>query len=93
MAVFNELTTCRVCGFDYGEIRWSIGSDNELYAQYMICPCCRAESGPDDFDLETVRKSRQEWIDTKMEWWDKDDPPPHNWDPIEQMKNIPPEWR
>jgi hypothetical protein len=42
---------CRVCGLDEGEDRWT-GPDGE---QYIICPCCGAESGVEDIRLDWVR--------------------------------------
>ena len=91
MEKFDDTTHCRVCGFKEQK-RWERHEDGELTANYFICPCCRAESGPDDYDLETVKASRKEWLDNGMKWWDEDETPPENWNAEEQMKVIPEKW-
>jgi hypothetical protein len=50
---------CRVCGLDEDDERWTVPDG----AQYVICSCCGAESGADDFDLDRVRRYRTTWID------------------------------
>ena len=61
--------------------------------QHEICPCCGCHVGLDDIDLESVKEQREEWLSTGPTWWRKNESAPHHWNPIEQMKNIPPEWR
>lgn len=80
-------TVCRVCGFDDGDERWT-GPDG---AQYVICPCCGAESGVDDVLVRWVRRYRLRWIRAGRPWWSGD--APASWDPDHQLRLVPPEWR
>lgn len=92
MEKYDETKVCRVCG--YNEVqRWENYEDGELEDLYIICPCCNAESGPDDHDLKTVRNFRQEWYNAGKKWCSERRDPPEGWDPDEQLKNIPPEWQ
>ncbi len=81
-------TVCRVCGFDEGDERWT-GPDG---AQYVICPCCGAESGVEDVLLRWVRRHRLRWIRAGHSWWSRQEPPA-GWDPDEQLAQVPPAWR
>ncbi|MFE0926695.1 hypothetical protein ACFW4O_13550 [Streptomyces mutabilis] len=44
--------------------------------QYVICPCCYNESG--------IGATGAQWHDPKLR--------PANWDLMEQLANIPPQW-
>lgn len=84
---------CRVCGWLFSGPVWD--EDPEEGATYWICPACGCEAGNQDFTLESTRKYRKAWIDKGMKWHAPDlklDPIPPGWDPVEQMKHIPPGW-
>lgn len=83
---------CRVCGWLFSGPVWD--EDPEEGASYDICPTCGCEAGNHDWTLESTRKYRKKWIESGMKWWSdlKLDPIPSNWDPLEQMKHIPPSW-
>ncbi len=82
---------CRVCGFIDDAITplWYQGTS----PSYDICPSCGNQTGENDYNLERVRKYREEWLKTGPEWWSGGSYPPKDWDPIKQMENIPQEWR
>jgi hypothetical protein len=59
-------SVCRVCGYDdVGEERYSAGGVPE----YVICPCCGAESGVDDSTLREARRYRSAWVGAGAKWW------------------------
>lgn len=85
-------TFCPVCGLDLKFKAW----DNGMPKDDEICPCCGTQFGYHD---STWNKNplihselRQKWINGGMRWW-SDNSPPKNWDPKEQLENIPPEFR
>jgi len=75
---------CRVCGLP-SAMRWE-----DL--QHEICPSCGCHIGLHDIDLESTREKRDEWKNENYKWRAEYRGPSPNWYPIEQMKNIPPEW-
>lgn len=79
---------CRVCGYDDGDERWtSCGSPN-----YVICPCCAAESGVDDLTVKIVRKYRAGWTANGRPWFE-DAMRPDHWDAEDQLNRLPTEWQ
>jgi hypothetical protein len=79
---------CRVCGFDDNDERWSSsGSPN-----YVICPCCAAESGVDDTTARMVRAYRGRWAKEGYPWFEKGQRP-DPWSAEAQIASVPPEWR
>ncbi|HEY8980885.1 MAG TPA: hypothetical protein VIU15_15020 [Streptomyces sp.] len=78
---------CRVCGLEEEGIRNRYGSPS-----YFICACCGNEAGIGDDDLYQVRQLRGYWV-AKGAPWDDSKFRPEQWDLLEQMKNLPPEWR
>ena len=89
----EKRSRCRSCGYLFSGAVWD--EDPEEGATYDICPCCRCESGNQDFTLESTRSYREQWIKEGMKWrtHHSDEAPPPNWNPTEQMKNIPEEFR
>jgi hypothetical protein len=84
---------CRVCGWLFSCPVWD--EDPEEGATYDICPSCGCEAGNQDFTLESTQKHREAWIKAGMRWQAPDQkirPIPFGWDPVEQMKYIPPGW-
>ena len=79
---------CRICGYDFGvPVRDEYG-----FPDYSICNACGAEAGVDDETMEEVQAYRNQWLSKGAQWDDSIFGPPKNWNPQEQMKNIPPEW-
>lgn len=78
----DQQLICLICGYQDGDA-FRIGD---------ICPSCDAEVCVDDLDLRTARAYRKEWLDNGATWREKSSAPPKDWNPLEQMKNIPPEW-
>lgn len=89
-------TFCPVCGFDLGFKAWNKGmpKDDE------ICPSCGTQFGYHDStwntDPQIHSKLRQAWIQSGMKFKHPSEPlglPPKNWDPKDQLKNIPEEFK
>lgn len=81
---------CRVCGYDLEFDVW--GGDDNSNCTHDICDCCGAEAGLDDFNLEVVRRYRQEWIAGGHKWFSPEEKP-KNWDIEKQLAQIPERWR
>nr|WP_223184472.1 hypothetical protein [Streptomyces sp. CBMA152] len=60
--------------------------------QCIICPCCSNESGIGDDNVSQVRELRGYWVVTGAPW-DESKLRPANWNLLEQLSNIPPQWR
>jgi hypothetical protein len=79
---------CRICGYNiFPDCFWKMN-----HPTHDICPSCGNESGVDDYDLKNVRLFREKCSALNYKWWDSDISPSSGRDPLEQMKNIPPEW-
>lgn len=87
MSVYDY--ACRVCGLAQGDKPW--GDDGKC-PTYFICRCCGVEFGLGDEAPSDARYYRNWWIEKGMPWWNPK-AKPENWDPEEQFKNIPPEFR
>lgn len=83
----DEESTCRVCGLDEGEQFWEGG-----WPTAAICACCGNESSLSDVSVEGVRQYREYWVAAGTPWFSRA-ARPDNWDLLEQMSNIPREWR
>ena len=83
----QTLYPCRVCGYDWGSPVWEEGIPT-----YDICPSCGVEAGNQDELLADVREYRQTWLKKGAIWHSRRRQVPKDWNPQEQMKNIPPEW-
>ena len=64
------ITTCRVCGYDWGEPPWGPGNDA---ATYWICPCCEVEAGYEDTSPASTRAYRAAWLAKGAPWSDPDE--------------------
>ena len=74
---------CRVCGFDnYPDEFWENNSP-----MYIICPCCGCESGNEDYDIKSIKKYREEWLNKGAIWFNEKIKP-KDWDLLKQLKNI-----
>ena len=80
-------SVCRISGYDEDDERWT-GPDG---AQYVICPCCGAESGADDIRLDWVREYRWRWIGEGCVWFSPEERPA-DWDLESQIRQVPAAW-
>jgi len=72
------MNLCPVCG--YPEM-------TEPPKDYYICPCCGTEFGNDD-SVFTYDELRRAWLANGAHWFSRATPPPHNWNPYEQLFNA-----
>lgn len=79
---------CRVCGYELDFFPW--GEDNKI-PSHEICDCCGTEFGYEDSTIVGIRKKRNEFISSGLNWFDKKYKP-DNWSFDEQLKNIPKEY-
>ncbi|OGZ44718.1 MAG: hypothetical protein A3C84_02225 [Candidatus Ryanbacteria bacterium RIFCSPHIGHO2_02_FULL_48_12] len=88
----NKKFVCPVCGYsELDEEPW----DKELNPSWGICPSCGTHFG--NYDFATTKEEitarhdilRQQWISQGMIWDKGSSEPPTNWNPREQLKNIP----
>lgn len=85
-----ESDLCPVCGYRLGFAPW-----NGASASDEICPCCFIQFGYDDGSAEdenlraqVYTEWRKRWIAEGMRWNSKGRKPPHEWDPIKQLRSI-----
>ncbi len=95
MATLNNDYICPICGFVLDFKPWSDNSPSE-----EICPSCGMQFGYDDAAggnkekrLEIYKSWRKKWIKEGMKWWSEGQSHPENWNPNEQLKNIPEEFQ
>jgi len=55
---------------------------------YNICPSCGTEFGLHDVNASTS-DLRSAWLRTGPKWWSTVTPEPENWNPVEQLANLP----
>ena len=83
-----EIFYCRVCGYNnYPDEFWE-----DETPMYTICPCCGCESGNEDYTAESTKNYREKWIAKGANWF-KPKEKPENWNMIEQLKNVPQEYK
>ena len=81
---------CRVCGYEFQNFEpW--GRDGRT-PSFSHCPCCFTEFGFDDVKLEMIKSKRKMWIDGGSLWYEPEKRS-ENWNSVEQMKNIPDEYK
>jgi len=85
----NNLKICRVCGFENETLIWG---EDENTPSFDLCPCCGAEFGFDDPNIESVRKYRSFWIIEKELKWTFPEFKPKEWSFLKQLKNISKKW-
>jgi rubredoxin len=77
---------CPVCGFP--ELTEQPRHDDGG-ASDEICPSCGFQFGYDDDDRGiTFDEWRQDWIENGMRWSGEGIPPPTNWNPDAQLRNL-----
>ncbi|WP_267245258.1 hypothetical protein [Streptomyces sp. PR69] len=84
---------CRICGYGDGSAFWEDG-----WPTSVICDCCGTESGvgdmgePGSWDgLSGIRNYRGYWVGNGAQWHSSRKP--KDWDLLEQLSHIPPQWR
>lgn len=85
---------CPVCGF---RMEWDL---TEATSANEICPSCGiqfgytdAAGGDETKRIEIYKKWRADWIASGMVWDKGRSKSPENWNPEEQLKNIPEEFK
>lgn len=94
---------CAVCGNIASVMRHT--KPESALETGEICPCCGFHYGYDDMNasaeyskdatpLDIIKIYRSQWIKDGMKWWSINPlrPKPPNWDPLQQLKNIPKEF-
>lgn len=99
MGTIEKNRLCSVCGFDFfkdtGLKPWDNGSPSD-----EICASCGFQFGFDDYDDESgygikdkkYKEWRKKWIRDGMKWSTQKEYKPKDWNPREQLKNIPKEF-
>lgn len=82
------LYCCRVCGYRLPFYTW--GRDNKS-PTFELCPCCGVQFGVMDETPLLASQERQRWLSEGMPWFQKDQKP-ENWQPEEQLAQIPSEF-
>lgn len=82
------INCCRVCGLEQDEPPWGIDGKSP---SFIICYCCGAEFGYEDFTLKAIRSHRHKWLTNSVKWWEEKERP-KNWDLLSQLRNIPQEF-
>lgn len=99
---FSTGKICPVCGLVLDFLPWTQkGNPSD-----EICPCCGIQFGYEDMSWDRTGRIniyldlRQKWIQGGMKWgWSfkhqkafESDSAPQNWDPLEQLRNVPKEF-
>lgn len=93
---------CLICG--YPNLDEQPFNEGKFHSTHEICPSCGFHYGyndlngtgeyPESFkELDIVKAYREKWIKNGSKWWSKGQSKPENWNPEEQLKNIPEEFR
>jgi hypothetical protein len=77
---------CRICCLQQEEPPW--GEDGQS-PSYDICPCCGAEFGYEDCQLNAIQAYRTEWLKNSDTWF-QPKKKPDNWSLKKQLNNIKP---
>ncbi|MFG2346815.1 hypothetical protein [Streptomyces phaeochromogenes] len=83
-------TVCRVCGYD-DEVFWEGG-----WPTAAICSCCGNESDVGDAHVMGLRNYRGYWVGHGARWNSslaERKQKSEGWDLLQQLANIPPQWR
>ncbi len=82
----DELYRCQVCGFSMKPL-FPWGDDGKS-SSFDICPCCLAEFGLDDEELESTRAYRKIWL-FEGAIWRSSEQKPLEFDLEKQLARIP----
>ena len=100
--IMQEKNICVVCGF--ADIAENYLIDGIIISTHEICPSCGFQYGYSNFpphvglpvdttQLDLVKYCREKWTEGGMVWQSPSlRSQPQNWDPSEQLKNIPAEF-
>lgn len=81
----SDKNRCRICGLDLGEPPWG---EDEKCAMYIICECCGAESGIQDYSVKSCREYRENWL-SRGGRFREPKYKPADWSLEEQLTHIP----
>lgn len=86
----QQQSYCKVCGYRLNYNPW--GEDGKS-PDYSFCPSCGVEFGNQDYNLDSIKKYREEWLTSGMKWaGGENEIEPEGWDPSVQINNIPKEY-
>ena len=92
---YDHKNNCPVCGFG---LKWDL---DEATSANEICPSCGTQFGYDDairykrdeLTQLVYRNLRKKWIEDGMRWDKGQSDPPEDWNPEEQLENVPDEFK
>jgi len=85
----KQFLSCRVCGwYDPNCLLWGKTGEDPSFG---ICPCCFVEAGNEDYTPESAREYRAKWIAKGAKFHEEEDKP-KDWNLVEQLKNIRPDY-
>jgi len=76
---------CRICWYEDYEPFWL----ETGWPSWQICICCTWESWYDDCTQIAIKNNRKKWIEWWCKWNYEEEKKPKDWNPEDQMKNIP----
>ena len=77
---------CPVCG--YPELSLGVLDAGGL-PSFDTCPSCGFEFGfTDDVSHEAYHSYRKKWVEGGLCWWSSSREPPHDWNPLAQLKGV-----
>ena len=56
----EENSICRICGYNY--YPGNFWTDDRI-AEFVICPSCSCESGYEDFNIVSIKRAREKWLE------------------------------
>ena len=80
----NEKNICKVCGLFQEEPPWG---DDGNSPSFEICDCCGVEFGYEDSTTESIKRFRENWIASGVNWFNSKEKP-DQWSLGEQLKNA-----
>ncbi len=81
----NNLTQCKVCGYDYKSY-YPWGLDGKI-PTYDICICCGIEFGYEDCNGNSILIAQKKWENSGFPW-KSHIKQPADWNPSTQLKSL-----